>query len=63
MDTSQKKDPDVQVYHTAISGVQLEDSTFENKNIHVSILYDTSTGQLRPMVPQDAWRQQVFNVI
>ena len=60
MAASQKKDPDVQAYRTALSGLQLEDIPFGNKGN--TILCDTSTGQPRPIVPP-GWRRPVFDVI
>ena len=60
MAASQAKDPDIQAYRTALSGLQLEDVPFGNKGD--TILCDTSTGQPRPVVPE-GWRRKVFDVI
>ena len=57
---SQKTDPDIQAYRTALSGLQLEDVRFGSKGN--AILCDISTGQPRPVVPE-GWRRRVFNVI
>ena len=57
---NQKTDPDVQTYRTALSGLQLEDVPFGSKEN--TILCNTSTGQPRPVVPEE-WRRQVFDVI
>ena len=60
MAASQKDDPDVQAYRTAISGLQLEDIPFGTKG--VTLLCDISTGQPRPVVPA-GWRRQVFDLV
>ena len=60
MAAKQKKNPDIQVHRTAISGLRLEDIPIRNKGI--TILCDTSTGQPRLMVPTK-WRERVFDVI
>ena len=57
---SQTTDLDVQAYHTALSGLQLEDVPFVSKGN--TILCDISTGQPRPVVPEE-WRRRVFDVI
>ena len=57
---SQKTDPDIQAYYTALSGLQLEGVPFRSKGN--TILCNISTGQPRPMVPK-RWRRQVFDVI
>ena len=57
---SQTTDPEVQVHRTALSGLQLEDVPFGNKGN--TILCDISTGQPKPVVPED-WRRRVFDII
>lgn len=60
MAQAQRDDPGVQAYHTAISGLVLEDVPLEGSD--TTILCDTSTGAPRPIVPL-AWRQTVFHAI
>ena len=57
---SQATDPEVQAYRTALSGLQLEDVPFGSKGN--TILCDTSTGQPRPVLPEE-WRRRVFDII
>ena len=57
---SQTTDPEVQAYHTALLVLQLEDVLFRSKGN--TILCDTSTGQPRPVVPEER-RRRVFDVI
>ena len=56
---SQTTDPNVQAYHTTLSGFQLEDVSFGSMGN--TILCNISTCQLGPMVPE-GWRR-VFDVI
>ncbi|KAJ8390528.1 hypothetical protein AAFF_G00103250 [Aldrovandia affinis] len=58
--TDQASDPNVWVYRTATTSLQLADVSFDGAN--ASLLCDISTGQLRPVVP-GSWRQRVFNTI
>ncbi len=60
MATSQQGDPDVQAYRTAITGLRLEDVPFGPNG--TTLLCDTSTGQLRPIVPA-SWRREVFDLV
>ena len=60
MATAQQQDPEVQVYHTTPSSLQLEDVPFGTQG--VMLLCDTSTGRPRPIVPV-SWRRQVFDLI
>ena len=61
MAASQKNDPDVHAYRTAITGLhQLEDIPFGPNN--VTLLCDTSTGRARPIVPT-GWRRKVFDLV
>ena len=60
MATSQRDDPDIQAYRTAITGLQLEDVPFGPHGM--TLLCDTSTGQPRPIVPV-SWRRKVFDVV
>ena len=60
MAASQKNDPDVHAYRTAITGLQLEDIPFGPNN--VTLLCDTSTGRARPIVPT-GWRRKVFHLV
>ena len=60
MATSQKNDPDVHAYRTAITSLQLEDIPFGPNNI--TLLCDISTGRPRPIVPT-GWRRKVFDLV
>ena len=60
MATSQRDDPGIQAYRTAITGLQLEDVPFGPHGM--TLLCDTSTGQPRPIVPA-SWRRKVFDVV
>lgn len=60
MAAAQVLDQDVQAYRTAVSGLRLEDVTFQDCG--ASLLCDVSTGQPRPMVPRD-WRRRVFEAV
>ena len=60
MAASQKNDPDVHAYRTAITSLQLEDIPFRPNNI--TLLCDISTGRPRPIVPTGR-RRKVFNLI
>ena len=60
MATDQAKDPEVQSYRTTRSNLVLQDIPFGTNG--VSLLFDTSTGNTRPVVPA-SWRCQVFDLI
>ncbi|KAJ8400781.1 hypothetical protein AAFF_G00391350 [Aldrovandia affinis] len=53
-------DLEVQAYRTATTSLQLADVSFSVAG--ASLLYDISTGQPRPVVPE-VWRRQVFDAI
>ena len=57
---SQRADPDVQAYRTAITGLKLEDVQFGPNG--ATLLCDTSTGQPRPIIPV-GWRHKVFDLV
>lgn len=57
---SQRVDPGIQAYHTAITGLKLEDVTFGPSG--TTLLCDTSSGRPRPIVPV-GWRHEVFDVV
>ena len=60
MAVSQRNDPDVQAYRTAITSLKLQDIEFGPNA--VALLCDTSTGQPRPIVPV-GWRRKVFDLV
>ena len=60
MATSQRDDPAIQAYRTAITSLQVEDVPFGPHG--TTLLCDTSTGQPRPIVPA-SWRRKVFDVV
>ena len=60
MAASQKTNPVVQDYRTALSGLQQEDIPFGSRGN--TIVCNTSTGQPRPIVLEE-WRRQVFYAI
>ena len=60
MATSQRDDPAIQAYRTAITSLQVEDVPFGPHG--TTLLCDTSTGQPRPIVPAN-WRHKVFDVV
>ena len=57
---SQRADPDVQAYCTAITGLKLENVQFGPNG--ATLLCDTSTGQPRPIIPV-GWRRKVFDLV
>ena len=60
MTAFQKDDPEIRAYHTAISGLLLEDISFGAQG--AILLCDVSTGHPRPIVPA-GWRYKVFDHI
>ncbi|KAL5479168.1 hypothetical protein EMCRGX_G022658 [Ephydatia muelleri] len=60
MAASQIVDQEVQSYRTALSGLVLQDIPFGEQGD--TLLYDTSTGHARPVVPV-SWRRQVFDLM
>ena len=60
MAASQREDPNVQAYRTAITRLRLEDVCFGPNG--ETLLCDTSTGQPRPVVPV-GWRRTVFDLV
>ena len=58
MAACQKDDPEIRVYRTAISGLQLEDISFGAQG--ATLLCDVSTGHPRPFVPA-GWRCKIFD--
>ena len=60
MAASQKEDPGIHAYRTAITGLKLEDVPFGPRGI--TLLCDISTGHPRPIVPT-GWRRKVFDLV
>ena len=56
----QQNDEDIKAYHTAITGLILEDVKFGPTN--TTLLCDVSSGQPRPLV-QSSWRRKVFEAV
>ena len=60
MANAQQNDEDIKTYHTAITGLILEDVKFGPTN--TTVLCDVSSGQPRPIVPS-SWRRKVFEAV
>ena len=60
MAASQKEDPGIHAYRTAITGLQFEDVPFGPRGI--TLHCDISTGHPRPIVPT-GWRRKVFDLV